>query len=411
MIATIKLVALNCLRTSPAYLGSFMICEAVHIFLEGKEYSRYKGLMSIPLLNIIYFFIKHTSGVEYYFGTPALMVTLVFTVLIGREWFPSSIFSQISVIAIAIFTTQSLTVHPRLNSWGFGQGEIAYDIKLISDIMGYDHALGFFSLFLFCTFAFIAMMMGLLVKDEYKIKQAYKEREHILRQLSDSKIKNLELRTYEEIQNIVHDLKTPLATIQGLSSLCEMLEENEQKLEYYKRISKSVDSMSGMISEILYEDRKAAITTDELIRNLSSLISPNEEMSRIISYQNDCSGSMIEANRIRFIRAIINIMENSYAACQRSGKSNTKIAVSLSKINDEVCIEITDNGDGIPADKLDSIWSAGYSTNNSSGIGLAFTKKIIENHGGRIEIQSQHNENTTVIIWIKEICGEAYLNE
>ncbi|HPD01256.1 MAG TPA: ATP-binding protein, partial [Acetivibrio sp.] len=64
---------------------------------------------------------------------------------------------------------------------------------------------------------------------------------------------------------------------------------------------------------------------------------------------------------------------------------------------------IRDNGVGIEEANLIKIWDVGYSTNNTSGLGLPFAKRIIEDNAGTIDIMSQKGSGTTVTIFLPSV--------
>ena len=61
-------------------------------------------------------------------------------------------------------------------------------------------------------------------------------------------------------------------------------------------------------------------------------------------------------------------------------------------------MEVEDNGIGIPEENLDRIWEAGFSSKNTTGLGLAFVKKVIEDNLGEVKIESVENEGTKVTL-------------
>jgi len=65
-----------------------------------------------------------------------------------------------------------------------------------------------------------------------------------------------------------------------------------------------------------------------------------------------------------------------------------------------VVISVSDNGPGIPAERQEAVFEAFNSTKGQrgTGLGLAVTKKIVEEHGGRIDLESQPGEGTTVVL-------------
>lgn len=68
--------------------------------------------------------------------------------------------------------------------------------------------------------------MGLLDLEQQHLIQAHRKAEQDELQLYQARMKNIEMRSFREIQNLVHDLKTPLTTIQGLAGLSEELVED-----------------------------------------------------------------------------------------------------------------------------------------------------------------------------------------
>ena len=84
----------------------------------------------------------------------------------------------------------------------------------------------------------------------------------------------------------MHDLKSPLTTAQGLISLAGMMEENPLIREYFGKITVSLESMSVMISEILYENTRALITTEELMNTVLAQVSIRIP-AKMIRYRNE----------------------------------------------------------------------------------------------------------------------------
>lgn len=111
-------------------------------------------------------------------------------------------------------------------------------------------------------------------------------------------------------------------------------------------------------------------------------------------------------------KVINNLLSNAFKHTQEGGI----ISISISKRNQEVIIEVTDNGDGISPKDINKIFEQFYQTEESellltsgSGIGLALTKEIIELHHGSIEVFSELNEGSTFCIHLK--CGNTHFSK
>jgi signal transduction histidine kinase len=214
------------------------------------------------------------------------------------------------------------------------------------------------------------------------------------------KAKVMENRIYKEINSLVHDLKTPLVTIRGLNSLLAVSRDQEKLLDYSDRIDNSVSKMNDMISSFLYESSRQKLDPAELISYIRAQL-PLEDYSIKIDIKIADNLPIIYVNKIRMARAIINILENAILApCKQPFKN---IIFEVNPVHKGLEIIIKDNGIGISEPDLPRIWEAGFSTNNTSGLGLPFAKQIIENNEGTINLLSRVDYGTVVTIYLPSI--------
>ena len=107
---------------------------------------------------------------------------------------------------------QFLDVVPALTDFGFGQGEISYDIKRGALAMECESELTFFALSIFLVLVLCsAIHLQLLIK-EHRIRVETERNQHMTEDLYRTRLEMLRLRSLGEVQNLVHDLKTPLNT-------------------------------------------------------------------------------------------------------------------------------------------------------------------------------------------------------
>ena len=77
------------------------------------------------------------------------------------------------------------------------------------------------------------------------------------------------------------------------------------------------------------------------------------------------------------------------------------IRIHISKVDDKVQIDVSDNGIGIPPEKKNKIFTPYFTTKSTgTGLGLAMVRQIIENHHGTIDFDSVENEGTTFTIML-----------
>ncbi len=208
------------------------------------------------------------------------------------------------------------------------------------------------------------------------------------------------------ISNITHEFKTPIATI---STALEAMKnfnalDDKVKSEKYIGIANSqVNKLNIMVEKIL---ETATLNHSELeIQaepvNIIDLIQQVIEKYKIINtentfiFNNSLPNPHISLDKFHFENAIGNILDN---AIKYGGKT---ITVDISSENNKLLILIKDNGNGIHKSQKEKVFDQFYriSTGNTHnvkgfGIGLYYTKNIIEKHGGVISIVYDENNNT-----------------
>ncbi len=200
------------------------------------------------------------------------------------------------------------------------------------------------------------------------------------------------------INNITHEFKTPIATI---STALEAMKnfnalDDKAKTEKYISIANSqVANLNMMVEKIL---ETAALNHQQLALNkqpiviaeLMELVIANYKISapdKIINFNNNIGDTVLNVDKFHFSNAIGNIIDN---ALKYGGKT---ISVELSSLKNTVEIVIKDSGNGIHKSQKEKVFEQFYRipTGNTHdikgfGIGLYYTKNIIEKHGGSISI-------------------------
>jgi signal transduction histidine kinase len=289
-----------------------------------------------------------------------------------------------------------LDIVPALSKYGFGKGEVAIIIKQVSEFISATYVMNFIGIIFTLIIIFTALILLKVVIDNYfrlLLVEENKQKEESLRRYQVEAIKS---RYFLEIKHLVHDLKTPLVTIQGLGEVIKLKTRNQKILEYTERIINSAEKMSEMISEILNETKMDIINMKELFDFIKIQLSLNEVTSKIIF---EISPDLkIYGNKVRLSRAIINLIENGFRAIN---SENGRILVKAWGTGNKVMILVEDNGVGISEDAIDRVWDAGYTTNlEHTGLGLYFVKEVLNSHHGEIVIKSKVNIGTKVMIFL-----------
>ncbi|MBM7551360.1 sensor histidine kinase [Thalassobacillus pellis] len=334
---------------------------------------------------------------EYYSFLPYLLT--IGAILFFSSYLPKQryfVWTFLILLTLTTISFQWLNLIPSLSDYGFGQNDISVSLKAVDDFLTDHNLFNTITLLFFLIFFVIAVIFTTLIHlfskqiATLKLYQAQgKELQRIRNDLIESKV-------YQEMHTLVHDLKTPLVSVEGLLSLMEMKvpDTDEKTKSYYNRISRSITRMKDMISDILYEDVRKELPAQQLMDYVLSHLSTDDLP---IQFEMNIAKDvpLLHVNKIRFARAISNILENSMIYLTDRGG---KISIEIYQENGQTYIQIEDNGPGIEQANLVNIWQEGFSTKNSSGIGLPFVKRVVENHLGNIEVVSKPGSHTRTTI-------------
>ncbi len=221
----------------------------------------------------------------------------------------------------------------------------------------------------------------------------------------------------EFISNISHELRTPLASIVGFSETIAS-DPNmpaEMRTEFNLIILNEGKRLAKLINDILDLSRMETgrITLNKTYVNICHIINQVIENNKpfaeakdlIISSEIPCDDIPVEADAERLSQVFEAIIDNSI----KFTKSGGRIKVLLNNLYKEVEIIISDTGIGIPEKDLPYIFQKFYRVNRldsdiaGAGMGLVFVKQIVDLHKGFIEIQSEPNKGTSVLIKLLKI--------
>jgi signal transduction histidine kinase len=398
ILASASMCLMYAVQSTSLFLGAILSIYYTQLKLAlGKISMAFIFLMTIIIFHIINSLISQLPW-EYATTILALVIALlIFTRLFGE----TISFLQISIVSIQVFFAfQWLNIMPLFSPYYIGQSDIPSSIKTAGLYLEAGTVMNFtgFAFFLpFIASAFITTTLFISYSQNIHIIRENYEKE---REIQNIKAKALENRIYKEVKSLVHDLKTPLVTIRGLNSLLAVTKDSEKLYEYSGRIDNSVGKMTEMISSFLYETSKQKLRAAELINYIRAQLPVEDESIRIeINIADDLPD--IYVNKIRMARAVINILENSILVPYTH--EYKQINFEAKTIKDGMKIIVRDNGIGIKAEDIEHIWKVGYSTNNTSGLGLPFAKQIIEDNEGTITIASEQNQGTVVEIFLPAI--------
>lgn len=400
ILAASKLVLLNGIRSFPHYLGAFFIGEAVSLYRGGKEIRFMKTIMVCGVIPIVYVIIERIYHIRYDFGIPAILVITLLVILEKIDFNMVNIGKKSLMVAMTVMAFQWLDVMPSLSGLAFGRGETSNDIKNAALLLDGEFFLQSTALLFFFLLFFNDILLCKLILDENNLRLMSEENHRSQQALMESNMRAMENRTYMELRHLVHDLKSPLTSMQGLVGVIKLSSKDERQMTYLTKIEASVERMSSMISEILYESRKSPITTYDMITEILSQISSSEYVN-LVECSNSAPKLCINVNKIRFSRTIINLLENAYYSIEPDkGKIVLNVQEEIKKDALYASIKVKDNGMGISPEKMKNIWDSGYSTRGSLGLGLGFVRKVIEDNNGSVEIESIEGSGTMVTICI-----------
>lgn len=223
------------------------------------------------------------------------------------------------------------------------------------------------------------------------------------------KLKSVESLRRELVSNVSHDLRTPLAIMQGYIETLQIKSASmseQQRNEYLKIIQKSGVKLNGLIQQLFEYSKLEAkqihpVKEPFQISELASDVYLNYQTlakeKNITIELNAQKGLPLVFGDISLIERILqNLMDNAMKFTPENGK----VTIFLDSDNQQVFIGIKDTGPGIPVDQQSFIFErfrkgGDHPKNAGAGLGLAIVKKIIELHESTIDIISKPNQGTT----------------
>ncbi|MBN1326480.1 MAG: PAS domain S-box protein, partial [Candidatus Cloacimonetes bacterium] len=224
-----------------------------------------------------------------------------------------------------------------------------------------------------------------------------------------TKEKDIERLKTDFVSSVSHELRTPITSIMGFAQTMLRNKEinNDIREEFLGIIHRESKRLSNLIEDVLSISRiesgkihydMSEISLGPIIQEVFNIYKIQAEKKNLrISCNVEKNLPKINADKDAVHQIIVNFIGNAI----KFTESGDSVTISLKKIDDWLCLEVSDTGLGIPKKDQARIFDKFYRVSRpgteipGTGLGLSIVKEIVELHGGKIEMESEEGKGTT----------------
>jgi signal transduction histidine kinase len=199
---------------------------------------------------------------------------------------------------------------------------------------------------------------------------------------------------------LAHEIRNPLASIRGTAEiLMEDRTSAESRGEFLGILVKESDRLNRVVEDFLKMARpdpmiKNPCDINEELRNMVTLLSSQARQSKVTLKLKPTRLPPFTGDGEKLRQAFMNILLNAIQASP--AESEVTVSTRENPENGGIEIRFSDRGPGIPEQAVKEIFEPFFTTKGTgTGLGLPITKKIIEGHGGTIEVESEPGQGAT----------------
>ncbi len=222
--------------------------------------------------------------------------------------------------------------------------------------------------------------------------------------------KKLDRLKNDFVSTISHDLRSPLTAILGYIELLDRAGPiNDLQRDFIHRVQSSVHSITALVNDLLnlgriesgFDTRKETISINSIVDSSLEMFSEKIKSKKIqLTHNLPDKIPQLFGNPIQLRQMIDNLVDNGIKYTPEGGKLKLEIQVD----GNQLILLVADSGCGIPSLDLPYIFDKFYRASNANadipgtGLGLSIVKSIVENHQGRIWVDSAQDKGTTVTV-------------
>lgn len=247
-------------------------------------------------------------------------------------------------------------------------------------------------------------MSGVPVIDE---QQNVKRMVLVCRDITERKESEAMLRKSDKLAavgelaaGVAHEIRNPLTALKGFTQILRA-KASTHDLPFYEIMHNELQRIEVITNELLMlakprECKFKAVQVGSIVQEVITLLSSRAVLNNVQIHQEfEQNTPMVQCDENQLKQVFINVIKNAIEAMPRGGN----LYVRVESQGDTVCLEFVDEGNGIAAEHLPLIGQPFFTTKETgTGLGLMISYKIIQGHGGTMDIQSQVGFGTTVTI-------------
>ena len=362
---------------------SLVLISALGIILARNNRLELAKVIILVMFNVFCFLAVAAESYEtyshLYFFTTAITAFVIFD---HRKLYLSVLLALFAFGLYLLSTLTQFSVLPQFN-------------------LSYSSTRTFFVVNVLLFISITSVMISLYVRMIHKRNEEIRKKNKQLRQ------KNSELDHF--LYSTSHDLRSPLASVQGLLTLAKLSDDKQELDQYHDLMRNRINRMDTFIRDIIDVIKNSRlpvhnedISLKELIDQVFTDLSQHPGMERI-QLINSIAGDLVVCTDLRRITTVMHNLLSNAIKYSDPRKTHSFIKVTAKEKPGSMTMMIEDNGIGISPEHMEKIFQMFYRASEHSsgaGLGLYIASETVRMLEGSIQVDSKHGEGTCFLITI-----------
>jgi signal transduction histidine kinase len=223
-------------------------------------------------------------------------------------------------------------------------------------------------------------------------------------------------RREEMVQDVAHDLRTPLTSIKGAAQ--NLLDEmagplNDSTREYVEIVGDQAERLIGIVNWLVdamrvsldpVELKTSPVEIDQLAKRVVRGLRPiADEQELELTVETEPAGALVDPDKLLLV------LENLVGNALKFTESGGKVSVSVKPVAQTVEISVADTGIGLSPQEVEHVFDRYYRSGHprgGSGLGLSISRELVRLHGGDVEVTSEKGKGSTFIVTLPSECED-----